>query len=221
LAGRQVTWLKVSDDLWRRPAILRLLDQGPDGLAAIALNNLAEAWVASELTDAVVPAGQPARLLAPNAAGPAVAALVDVGLWRPIDGGGWFLETYFEPSGVKGKPRNPTKIEVLEERARRVQLAEAGGRANAAKAAADGRRGPDGAFTNGAANRTVGPTDGSLAGSTDGRAVGGPSARLDTQPTVEPAPSPVTRPPVPGGLNKDVERDIQSRARLTVVEPSR
>ena len=180
-----MTWIKTSDDYWRRPVTLRLLDDGARGIEAIALDRLVESWVGEQLTDGHVPQGQPARMFAPRDPTAAIAALIDVGLWAP-EPGGWRLTTWFEPYGTKRKPRNPSKADVLLDRQRRHDLGVRGGTANAEKVVEEGRRDPDdGTFT----NRTVGEADGATVGPA-------PTVRLDPPPTVAPSPYPVSRIPV-------------------------
>lgn len=177
-----MTWVKMPDDYWRDPTTLRLLDDGDRGIEAIALDRLVEAWVGENLTDGFVPKGQPARVFAPRDPTAAIAALIEVELWAP-EAGGWRLTTWSKPYGVKRKPRNPSRADVLLDRQRRHDLGVQGGTANAEKVNREGRRDPeDGTFT----NRTVGQPVGAAIGPT-------PSVRLDTPPTVAPTSYPVLR----------------------------
>jgi len=199
-ARAAMTWVKTDDAFWRSQRTLDLLDLGPVGVAAIALDRLVEAWVGEALTDGCVPSGQPARVFAPNDPVRAIAALVKAGLWeeRPD---GWYLTTWFEPYGIKRKPRNPTRADVLLERQRRHELGVLGGQANAQSVDDEGRRDAEGKFDT---NRTVGRPDGPTVGGTVGTAAGAtdgqPTARLDSpptaEPTMEPSPYPVPRSPV-------------------------
>jgi hypothetical protein len=196
-----VTWVKTSDTFYRDPVVLGLLDLGAVGITAIALDRLIETWVGENLTDGFVPRGQPARCFAPNDPGPAIRALVDAGLWeeRPD---GWYLTTWFAPSGARKLPRNPDKATVLKLRRDRQEAGKRGGGNNAIQVEEEGRRDDLGNFTS---KQVLGGLNGEELGALSGGLPSNP-------PSADPTPYPVTRVSVSQGLDENVERE-ELRAR--------
>lgn len=166
-----MTWVKISDDLWRHPKVVDLMDD-PDGPAGLCLWTLAQSWIGETLTDGLIPARQPMRLLGSDPSA-AIGALVRARLWEPAPGG-WRVHDFLQ--------YNPSRAQVIALRKARAEAGQKGGRANLASADREGRRDEDGQFTE---KHLLGELNGELPGDSPSNA-----------PSKSPTPSPVSRIPV-------------------------
>jgi len=107
-----VPWMRVDDDFWRHPKTTNI------SLGARGLWVSAGSWVASNLTDGIIPNNQ-FHVIAPGVPRKTIKRyadeLVNAGLWDELlDSGSYaFHEWHSDP--VRGK-RNPSRKEVEEER---------------------------------------------------------------------------------------------------------
>lgn len=103
-------WFKVDDQLATHPKVAKA------GLAAMGLWVKAGSWSAQHLTDGQIPA----RALPILGARPAHAeALVEAGLWVPIEGG-WQFRDWLD--------YQPSKVHVNDIREKRRKAGQKGGR---------------------------------------------------------------------------------------------
>lgn len=118
-----MTWFKVDDKLHANSKVRKVLAVEP---AALALWVVAGSWSSDALTDGFVPDHQLPWLI-PAGAEQLALQLVTARLWRRVRGGYQFHEWEADGDGTK---RNPTKIEVEEERRKKAEAGRKGGLAS-------------------------------------------------------------------------------------------
>ena len=118
-----MTWFKVDDKLHSNSKVRKVLAVEP---AALSLWVVAGSWSSDSLTDGFVPDHQLPWLI-PAGAEQLALQLVTARLWRRVRGGYQFHEWDADGDGTK---RNPTKIEVEEERRKKADAGRKGGLAS-------------------------------------------------------------------------------------------
>lgn len=115
-----MSWLKLSDDLWRHKKVAALDREDGDLLEAMGLWVLAMSWVGEGLTDGRVPVRQ-LRRLAGDDTEAIVSRLVRVGLWER-DGDDVVFHDYLDYNPSREKVL--AEREAAQERMRRVRSGE-------------------------------------------------------------------------------------------------
>lgn len=109
-------WTKVDDQLYSHPKIQRAWIKCPVslGLHLLALSHAGRWLTDGHVSETFVQGAIPGK----SGREKAVAALVDAGLWDPVEGG-WTIHGYLDV--------NPSREEWLAERAERVEKGRRGG----------------------------------------------------------------------------------------------
>jgi len=118
-----MTWFKVDDKLHSHSKVRKVLADDP---AALALWVVAGSWSSDNLTDGFVPDHQLPWLI-PSGADELAQKLVAARLWKRVRGGYLFHEWDADSDGTK---RNPTRVEVEEERRKKAEAGRKGGLAS-------------------------------------------------------------------------------------------
>lgn len=118
-----MTWFKVDDKLHSHSKVRKVLADDP---AALALWVVAGSWSSDNLTDGFVPDHQLPWLI-PSGADELAQKLVAARLWKRVRGGHLFHEWEADGDGTK---RNPTRVEVEEERRKKAEAGRKGGLAS-------------------------------------------------------------------------------------------